>query len=242
MSKSILIVQMTRPPEDIRQSFGEQPAWFRPILNAWGVRSEVVCPSDGEALPDVQHVAGAIITGSWSMVTDKEDWSERTAAWVRQMVAAQRPLLGVCYGHQLMAHAMGGTVDYHPKGTEVGCLPITVAATAKDDPFFGSLPSTFEAFLSHDQSVLVPPPGATVFGRSAHDAHQMLRYGPKAMSLQFHPEFTAPLMAACIQRRAQVHAAHGRDVAAMLSALGPTPHAQALLRSFVDLAEVEGSF
>ena len=235
---SILIVQMTRPPEDIRQSFGEQPAWFRPILDAIGVRSEVVCPSDGEALPDVHQFAGAIITGSWSMVTDKEDWSERTAAWVRQMVAAQRPLLGVCYGHQLMAHALGGTVDYHPRGTEVGRLPITVAAAAKEDAFFGHLPATFEAFLSHDQSVLVPPPGATVLGRSAHDAHQMLRYGPKAMSLQFHPEFTAPLMAACIQRRAEVHAAHGRDVAAMLAALGPTPYAQGLLRAFVALAEV----
>lgn len=236
---AILIVQMTRPPDDVRQTFGEQPAWFRAILNAWGVRSEVVCPSDGEALPEAHNVAGAIITGSWSMVTDKEDWSERTAAWVRQMVAAQRPLLGVCFGHQLMAHAMGGKVDYHPRGTEVGRLPITVVADAKDDPFFGHLPDTFDAFLSHDQTVLVPPPGATVLGRSAHDAHQMLRYGPKAMSLQFHPEFTAPLMAACIQRRAAVHAAHGRDVAAMLAALGPKPHAQGLLRSFVALAGVD---
>lgn len=235
-SSSILIVQMTRPPDDVRQAFGEQQDWFRRVLHAAGVPTEVVCPSDGGVLPDVHGVAGAIITGSWAMVTDKADWSEYTAGWVREMVAAERPLLGVCYGHQLMAHALGGMVDYHPEGPEVGSHAVALSPTARNDPFFAGLPESFDAFLTHEQSVLVPPPGATVLGRSAHDAHQILRYGPKAVSVQFHPEFTPALMAACIQRRANGLAAAGRDVAAMLARLAPTEHSQGLLHGFAALA------
>ena len=198
MPASLLIVQMGRPPEDIHHHFGDQSEWFRKALDGLGITTQTVHPEAGDALPDVQQVAGAIITGSWSMVTDRADWSERTAAWVREMVAADRALLGVCYGHQLMAHALGGMVDYHPLGREVGCHQVALAAAAKNDDFFADMPEQFGAYLTHEQSVLVPPPGATVLARSEHDAHQILRYGPRALSVQFHPEFTAPLMAACI--------------------------------------------
>ena len=236
MPASLLIVQMGRPPEDIHHHFGDQSAWFHQALAGLGITLDTVHPAAGDALPDVQQVAGAIITGSWSMVTDRADWSERTAVWVRAMVAADRALLGVCYGHQLMAHALGGTVDYHPRGREVGCHQVALAAAAKNDDFFADMPEQFGAYLSHEQSVLVPPPGATVLARSAHDDHQILRYGPKALSMQFHPEFTAPLMAACITRRADLLAAEGRDVAAMLSGIGPAPQSRRLLHAFAALA------
>ena len=227
MPASLLIVQMGRPPEDINRHFGDQSEWFRKALDGLGITTETVHPEAGDVLPDVQQVAGAIITGSWSMVTDRADWSERTAAWVRDMVAADRALLGVCYGHQLMAHALGGMVDYHPLG---------LAAAAKNDDFFADMPAQFGAYLTHEQSVLVPPPGATVLARSDHDAHQILRYGPKALSMQFHPEFTAQLMAACIRRRAELLTSEGRDVAAMLSGIGPTVQSRHLLHAFVALA------
>ena len=114
-------------------------------------------------------------------------------------------------------------------------------AIAKNDDFFADMPEQFGAYLTHEQSVLVPPPGATVLARSEHDAHQILRYGPRALSVQFHPEFTAPLMAACIQRRAALLAAEGRDVAAMLSGIGPTVQSRRLLHTFVALAQYESS-
>ena len=236
MPASLLIVQMGRPPEDIHHRFGDQSEWFRQALEGLGITTDTVHPEAGDVLPGAHDVAGAIITGSWSMVTDRADWSERTAAWVREMVAANRALLGVCYGHQLMAHALGGTVDYHPRGREMGCHQVALAAAAKNDVFFADMPEQFGAYLTHEQSVLVPPPGATVLARSEHDAHQILRYGPRALSVQFHPEFTAPLMAACIQRRSALLASEGRDVAAMLSGIGPALQSRRLLHAFVALA------
>ena len=236
MPANLLIVQMGRPPEDIHHHFGDQSEWFRQALEGLGITTETVHPEAGGVLPGAQDVTGAIITGSWSMVTDRADWSERTAAWVRDMVGANRALLGVCYGHQLMAHALGGTVDYHPRGREMGCHQVALAAAAKNDAFFAGMPEQFGAYLSHEQSVLVPPPGATVLARSDHDDHQILRYGPRALSVQFHPEFTAPLMAACIRRRSALLASEGRDVAAMLSGIGPTLQSRRLLHAFVALA------
>lgn len=57
------------------------------------------------------------------MVTDQEPWSEKTAAWIRNAMAMEMPLFGVCYGHQLMAHALGGRVEYHPQGRESDAIP-----------------------------------------------------------------------------------------------------------------------
>jgi GMP synthase (glutamine-hydrolysing) len=62
----------------------------------------------GEPLPAPDNATIAVITGSWDMVTERLPWSEMTAAWIREAMAIEMPLFGVCYGHQLMAHALGG--------------------------------------------------------------------------------------------------------------------------------------
>ena len=199
----------------------------------------IVRPSLGEALPPPQEVAGAIITGSWHMVTDREDWSELTAAWIREAHACRTPMLGICYGHQLMAHALGGEVDFHPQGRELGCYPLHLLGDISEDSVLGHLPATFDALLSHEQTVVRPPQGATVLARSAHDPHQILRYGQHALSVQFHPEFSVELMRACINRRTDELTREGLDAGAMLRAVQATPDAGQILLRFAQLARLE---
>lgn len=230
----LLVVQMGHPPADISAAVGEQPRWFQSVIGE-ACAVQVVCPSDGETLPPVGTFRAAVITGSWSMVTEREAWSERTAAWVRELVRAGVPLLGVCYGHQLMADALGGVVDYHPQGSEVGQVKITLGELAKDDALLGELPGSFDAFLSHEQSVLVPPPGAVVLGGSSHDPRQIIRYSPTALSVQFHPEFSATVMRKIITSRSERIAMKGKDRDALLAALSDTPASRSLLRRFVAL-------
>ncbi len=232
-AKPWLIVQMGNPPDDLRAHVGEQADWFRAALGDQGPEAMVVRPFDGDALPSPDSVQGAVITGSWSMVTDREDWSERTADWVRLAVDAGTPLFGVCYGHQLMAHALGGVVAYHPKGREVGVRPITLTPDAAQDVILGDFPTTFDVNLTHEQSVTTLPPGATVLAGSDHDPHQIVRYGPRAMSVQFHPEFTPTIMSHCVTRRKDVLRGEGFDVDALLAGIQATPHAVRLLRQFV---------
>ncbi|MDH0091453.1 glutamine amidotransferase [Achromobacter mucicolens] len=230
--KPLAIIQMGRPPEDLRQAQGEQSDWMLAALDAPDLPVRVCKPHDDEALPEWEEVAGAVLTGSWSMVTDREPWSERTAEWLRGAHRAQLPLLGICYGHQLMAHALGGVVDFHPQGREIGQHAVDFCADVGGDALFGAMPPRFLANLTHEQSVLTPPPGAEVLARSQHDPHQVLRYGRNAWSVQFHPEFSSTLMSACLSRRAPVFEAEGYDVSSMVAGLGPTHDARQLLRTF----------
>ncbi|MGW9067033.1 glutamine amidotransferase [Achromobacter animicus] len=230
--KPLAIIQMGRPPEDLRQAQGEQSDWMLAALEDPDLPVRVFKPHDDEPLPTWNDVSGAVLTGSWSMVTDREPWSERTAEWLRGAHGARLPLLGICYGHQLMAHALGGVVDFHPQGREIGQHAIDFCADVGDDALLGALPRRFLANLTHEQSVLTPPPGAEVLARSRHDPHQVLRYGPNAWSVQFHPEFSPTLMSACLSRRAPVFEAEGHDVAAMVAGLAPTHDARQLLRTF----------
>ena len=192
----LAIIQLEVPPAAVSQQVGEQAQWFIQALQLQPGEYVVVRPHLGEQLPDYQQLSAAILSGSWSMVTDHADWSERTAAWVRGAIDAQLPLLGVCYGHQLMSYALGGQVADNPRGWERGLK--TLDNLAPDDALLGALPAQFDAWLSHRQSVLQPPAGAQVLARSAIEDCQIIRYTPTALSVQFHPEFDAGIMTACL--------------------------------------------
>ncbi|WP_296663320.1 glutamine amidotransferase [Paraburkholderia sp.] len=230
----LLIVQVGTPPDVIRHPFGDLPDWYCRALQRPRDSVTVVRVFEGEALPPPDASRVAIITGSWSMVTDLHPWSEATAQWIRDAMEVQMPLFGVCYGHQLMAHALGGRVDYHALGREVGCRTIRLLPEAESDALLEGWPSTFPAHLTHEQSVIELPPGARVLAYSDHDPHQIVRYGPNAVSTQFHPEFTPEISAACINRSVDLLRGEGKDPEAMLRALEETHEATRLLRRFVD--------
>ena len=228
----LLLVQMGHPPTDIRAAVGEQPDWFKAALGDVGP-IKVVCPFEGEPLPAAGTFSGAVISGSWAMVTDHEEWSERTANWLREIIGAGVPVLGVCYGHQLMAYALGGKVDYHPQGSEVGQIAVSLNDAARHDPLLEGLPNSFDTFLSHEQSVLTLPSCAVVLASSSHDPHQIIRYSSTALSVQFHPEFSAPVMNKIITSRSERVAMKGKDRDALLAAVSDTPFSRAILQRFV---------
>lgn len=215
--------------------FGDLPAWFCHALGTSIDSVQVVRVFDGDPLPEPDATRLAIITGSWAMVTDRLPWSERAAQWIRDAMAIDSPLLGVCYGHQLISYALGGHVDYHPGGRELGCKTIQLLPTAQDDPLLKFWPAHFKAHLTHQQSVIELPPGARALAVSDHDPHQIVRYGPRAISTQFHPEFTPDISAACIRRRAAALQQEGKDLDAMLAAVDETPEASRLLTRFAEM-------
>ncbi|MCL2899419.1 glutamine amidotransferase [Brenneria tiliae] len=231
--KALLIIQMGEPPEDIAAQVGQQGKWFADALSERHDALRVIRPDRGEALPPFEQVSAAIISGSWAMVTDRLEWSEYTAGWMREAFHADVPMLGVCYGHQLLAHALGGTVGDNPNGPELGIQTVTLHPAAEKSLCLRHHPSRFAAYLTHRQSVLAAPPGAEILAASQIDRCQIIRYSDKVLSVQFHPEFNAQIMLACLRRNEARLRELGFDVERMMQLTDEPVWARKILLDFV---------
>lgn len=235
-SRRFLIIQTGGTLPAVRARHGDFPEWFRRGLGLARDQVDLVRVDAGERLPDPPAHAAAIVTGSPAMVSERHAWSEAAAAWLRAAVDGGLPVLGVCYGHQLLAHAFGGRVDYHPRGRELGTVGIECLPAAVDDALLAAAPPMFAAHASHRQSVLELPAGAVVLARSAHDPHHAVRYAPRVWGLQFHPEFSVEIMRGYLRRRLAIDddcpadCGRGRTHA-------PAPAARRLLRRFRQIAQ-----
>lgn len=195
----------------------------------------VVSVFQGEPLPDVHGVQGVVVSGSSAMVTDRAAWSERTAAWLREAVRLEVPTLGICYGHQLLAHALGGEVDYNPRGRNIGTIDVELRGDARADRLFGVFADSLHVAVSHRQCVMKLPPGSTWLAQSTRDPHSAFRAGSCAWGVQFHPEFDAGITRSYIEARRADLTQEGIDVDALLDGMLESADGTILLRRFADV-------
>lgn len=230
--KPLLILKAGGTYPDIATRFGDFDDWIVSRLDRSDTAIETVSPFAGEALPKASYFGGIVITGSHDMVTDRLPWSEKTADWVRQAVENAVPVLGICYGHQLLASSLGGMVGDNPGGKEFGTVSIRLNAKGRQDPLFQGLSGTFAAQACHSQSVLRLPAGATPLASSAMDANHAFAMGKRAWGVQFHPEFNQEMLRLYIRRSADDLKAQGSDVERLLAGIRETPESESLLRRF----------
>lgn len=227
-----LILETGQPVPTMRRH-GGFPHWIRTAAGLRRDEAVVIDVERGAALPARDGFAGVIVTGSGAMVTDRHDWSERSAAWLRDAAHAGTPVFGICYGHQLLAHALGGAVGDNPNGREMGTIEVEVHAAAAGDPLFAGLPPRIRAQATHLQSVLRVPDGATVLAASERDTVHAFRWGRAAWGVQFHPEFSGMHMRGYVHARHEALTREGIDPAHLLHGVGAAPHARRVLRRFV---------
>ena len=230
-----LIIETGQPVDSLKR-YGRFPHWIRVAAGLGSADVIEVNAERGDALPASQGLAGVIVTGSAAFVTDRAEWSEGLASWMRQAVLDGSPLLGICYGHQLLAHALGGEVDYNPAGRESGTVFIDLHPPAFDDPLFAAMPNRFVAHSTHLQTVLRPPQGATVLAKSEQDGCHAFRWGEQAWGVQFHPEFATHHMRGYVNARADCLRRHGRCPRTVAREVSAAPQARQLLRRFIQHA------
>jgi GMP synthase (glutamine-hydrolysing) len=221
------------PVANVRARRGSFVDLFRDALgDAWtGPVEPIDCRLPLAPLP--RDASALIVTGSSAHVPDREPWVLEGEALLREAVRDGVPTLGVCFGHQMLGQGLGGTCTRNPRGREIGTLAIEKLPAAAGDPLFGDLPSTFEANVTHLDTVSELPRGAVALARSPQEDHHAVRFGEVCWGVQFHPEIDRDVMVGYLEARAEVLATEGRDVAAMVEDTRETPTSREILRRFV---------
>ncbi len=211
---------------------GDFEDWIMVGLGLAPDRVTVVDVAGGAPLPPLAEVPAVVVTGSHAMVTEHHSWSEQTAAWLRQAVARQVWILGICYGHQLLAYALGGEIGYNPRGRDFGTVEVHLNAAGRADPLLGGLGSPIRVHVCHNQSALTLPREARLLGWSDGEAHQAFAVGDRAWGLQFHPEFDAEALRVYVDHYRPHLLAEGKDPDRIARASQATPYGGEILRRF----------
>ncbi len=220
----LLIVKVGSAPPDLAERKGDFEHWFARGLGVPIDACRVVDPRVGEPLPSASELDAVLITGSASMVTDRAEWSLRTTMWLRDVVNHDVPTLGVCYGHQLLAEALGGEVAPNPRGRQIGTIDVQLL---ENDPVLGS--EAMHVVVTHVESVVRLPSGAKVLATSARDPHHAFRVG-RALGVQFHPEMDAEIIRYYLNARRDALRSESLDADALIDAARDTDDGTELLR------------
>jgi GMP synthase (glutamine-hydrolysing) len=142
-----------------------------------------------------------MMTGSPLSVTQPEPWMQRAADFMVEAGEKGTPVLGVCFGQQLLAHAYGGKVSRNLQGREIGTVEVSLTEAGRKDPLFDGLPERFAVQATHEDIVSQLPEGAQVLAGNANTAAQALAFRPNVRGVPVHPEAPTDAMRALIHAR-----------------------------------------
>ncbi|MGR8919773.1 MAG: type 1 glutamine amidotransferase [Gammaproteobacteria bacterium] len=191
----LLLADHVRP--ELARLHGDYPAQFAAVFDAvagdidWRVYDLLA----GE-LPAAPAAADAwLITGSRHAVYEDHAWLAGLFRFIREVAAAGVPLVGICFGHQAVAHALGGRVAQAAAGWGLGHAAYRAVT---DD---SGLPASFTVPVCHQDQVTALPPGARTLAGSEHCAHFAVRYSDTVVGFQGHPEFLPAYLGALVESR-----------------------------------------
>lgn len=236
--KNLFIFKIGSTFPDMAERYGDFEEWIASGLQAKRTKVTVLdLLTTGSSLPAYADLGGIVITGSHEMITDRPDWSEGAAKWLPGAVDRRIPILGICYGHQLLAHSLGGEVDNNPKGLEFGTIKISLTEASASDRLFDNLESGFDAHVTHTQSITRLPRGATRLAYSDRDPNQAFAIGDAAWGVQFHPEFNQEITKDYIGAMAEALSSQGDDPDRLMEHCKETPESTSLLKRFCRIVE-----
>jgi len=196
----LTIIQVGQTPEPMLDRFEKFPPLFQDLLLSSGEEFyfEIANILDGEDFPNISHLEGVIITGSAFGVYDAPDWIDPLRDFIRQSYQVKLPMLGICFGHQIMADALGGKVEKSEKGWGLGRQVYQI----KQKPIFmNRIGDEIAIVASHQDQVIIAPSEAEVFMSSNFTPNAGLIYkNGAAISMQPHPEFAVDYAKALVDR------------------------------------------
>ena len=241
-NRKILILKTGDLPRRVTEQLGR---YERAFLNLLGDERCVVVDARKEALPGTDW-AGIIATGSPASTYDGDGWIAQSENFLRRAADQNVPIYGVCFGHQLVAQAFGGTVEKCSYGWELGTVTLDLTPEGQSDPLFADIPESFPVQMSHGDVVTSLPLGAVALAQNEHSPYQAFRLGDHIWGTQFHPEFTLAILENLIHSLASVLPPESfqrlpaneslRDW--LLSSLKEAPAAQRCLENFARIGRI----
>jgi GMP synthase-like glutamine amidotransferase len=190
----LAILETGRPPTQLAEEFGDYPAMFEEMLGP-GFEIEVFDVQAGE-FPDPNDHDAVLITGSPAGVYDPHPWIEPLLEFIRSARASR--MVGICFGHQAMAQALGGRVEKSDNGWGAGLHRYDVV---RQESWMDGASSIADP-ASHQDQVVVQPPNSEVTVASEFTPYAGLVWTDRpSISFQFHPEFSPAFAKALIEKR-----------------------------------------
>lgn len=233
--KKLLILKMGETLDSIKGEFGD---FDDHILSKCNLCKEeliiVDCKSEEEP-PNINQIKGIIITGSHSMVTNYEPWSIKISRWLENIIETKIPVLGICYGHQLLADILGGKVGYNENGVELGTVEINLTQEGKKDKLLRVLPTTFKGHEAHSQIVTQIPLGAKILAYNDFTKVQSFIYGNHIWGVQFHPEFVSNITKEYINFDKEKIINSGRNFENIYDSVEEHKYGEMILNRFIEI-------
>lgn len=194
--KNVLLVDVVEAPAEFAaHPLGSVEKWFgQHLSNLPGVELLTLPASSPELSAAAKAVDAIIISGSprdaW---VDSPD-IQQLIKFVQEAAARLQPILGVCFGHQLVGRALGGEVRQNPAGWEVGAPSVQLTTEGVKSPLFAGFSAEFPVIQSHRDAVLTLPPGATLLATNASTPVQAFSLEGRIFGVQFHPEMDGTIL------------------------------------------------
>jgi GMP synthase (glutamine-hydrolysing) len=231
----ILILKTGSTLASISERYGDFEDWFAAKMQLAQSEYHVHPAGDYNHLPPEQHYSGIIITGSPFMVTEIKIKDSKLGNWLLHRQNTGTPVLGICFGHQLLNILNGGTVYYNPSGRIIGMEKTTLTAAGQQDSLLGALPSDFLVYKSHSQCVHTLPETAEILALSNSGIIDGIKFNENTWGLQFHPEFDSDITKRYIQENADGLIGQGLDVQELLKNVVNVNHGETILKHFDDI-------
>jgi GMP synthase-like glutamine amidotransferase len=190
------VLRMAELPDAAFRVAGPMIGVYRQLFHGHAVEVLDVPVHEGAAPASLADCDGWIVGGSPASVYDDLDWIRTGEEIVRAAHAEERPLIGVCFGHQLIAQALGGRVEKSAGGWGIGAQRYDVVRPL---PHFDG--DTMTLLASHQDQVVEVPSGATIWSTSDYCPVAGFAIGERVMTVQGHPEYSPELVAALYESR-----------------------------------------
>ena len=214
--------------KEVVETYGHSSEWIPASIS--GNHDYIIDKAYNNEFTDISESDAFIITGSKYSVYDKKTWILQLEQFIKKIIVSNKPILGICFGHQIIAKCLGGVVEKNSLGWELGSYNLKLTDAGSKSSLFNQFSNNDIVYESHQDVVSKIPPGSVELAYTSK-GNQSFKHGKNIYGVQFHPEFsyevTRKLMDLRLERGIQIDS----------NELMHSKNSKNILNNFIKIAE-----